>query len=43
VAAEVFAQVGGKAVDVAAEIKQRVIGRATRQRPDGGAKIIMIA
>ena len=32
-----LAQVGGKAVDVAAEREQRVLGRAPRERADGGA------
>ncbi len=32
-----LAQVGGKAVDVAAELEQRVLGWAPRERPDRGA------
>src|SRR5436309_8464273 len=37
VAMEVLAQVGGKPVDVATELEQRVLGRPTRERSDGNA------
>jgi len=33
---EAGAQVGREAVDVAAQLEQGVVGRPTRERPDGG-------
>jgi hypothetical protein len=36
VAFEALAQVGGKAVDIATQVEQRVLGRSSREGADGG-------